>query len=88
MPASSPPPPHDLTPAGAAQAFLRLASGPEAAAAPVRAVQFGAERFADHGRSLAAAQRVDEARRQPRPFSPRLRSNLKVWTAALDVLSE
>ena len=79
---------HDLTPAGATQAFLRVASGAEAAEPPVRAVQFGAERFAEHGRSLAAAQRVDEAKRQPRPFSPRLRSNLAVWGAALDVLSE
>ena len=85
---SKSPKPHDLTPPGAAQAFLRVASGPGAAAAPVRAVQFGAERFAEHGRSLAAAQRVDEAKRQPRPFSPRLRSNLQVWGAALDVLSE
>ncbi|MCE4537064.1 carbohydrate-binding protein [Pelomonas sp. P7] len=87
-PPAAPAPPHDLTPPGAAQAFLRVAAGPGAAATPVRAVQFGAERFAEHGRSLAAAQRVDEARRQPRPFSPRLRSNLKVWGAALDVLSE
>ncbi|MFT7774788.1 GH36-type glycosyl hydrolase domain-containing protein [Roseateles sp.] len=77
----------ELTPAGAAQAFVRLASGPEAAAAPVRAVQFGADRFAEHGRSLATAQRVDDPRSQPRPFSPRLRSNLQVWAAALDVLS-
>ena len=78
----------DLTPTGPAQAFLRLTSGVEAAALPVRAVQFGAERFAEHGRSLAAAQRVDGPRRQPRPFSPRLRSNLQVWAVALDVLSE
>lgn len=87
---SAPPqhPPHDLTPTGAAQAFLRLAGGAEAAAAPVRAVQFGADRFAEHGRSLAAAQRVDDPRQQPRPFSPRLRSNLQVWAAALSVLSE
>lgn len=88
MTASPPAPPADLTPPGASQAFLRLTAGPEAAAAPVRAVQFGAERFAEHGRSLAAAQRVDAARSQPRPFSPRLRSNLKVWSAALAVLSE
>jgi len=88
MSSSSQHPPHDLTPGGAAQAFVRLTSGPEAAAAPVRAVQFGAERFAEHGRSLAAAQRVDDPRSQPRPFSPRLRSNLKVWAAALAVLSE
>ncbi|KQW51969.1 hypothetical protein ASD88_05035 [Pelomonas sp. Root662] len=54
----------------------------------MRAVQFGAERFAEHGRSLAAAQRVDDLRSQPRPFSPRLRSNLRAWGAALDVLSE
>ena len=67
---------------------MRLCHGPQAAAAPVRAVQFGAERFAEHGRSLAAAQRVDDPRRQPRPFSPRLRSNLQVWAAALAVLSE
>jgi cyclic beta-1,2-glucan synthetase len=87
---SAPPrhPPHDLTPTGAPQSFVKLASGAEAAAAPVRAVQFGAERFAEHGRSLAAAQRVDDPRSQPRPFSPRLRSNLKVWAAALSVLSE
>jgi cyclic beta-1,2-glucan synthetase len=87
---SAPPqhPPHDLTPTGPAQAFLRLTSGAEAAAPPVRAVQFGAERFAEHGRSLAAAQRVDEPSREPRPFSPRLRSNLQVWAAALAVLSE
>ncbi|WP_422016956.1 GH36-type glycosyl hydrolase domain-containing protein [Roseateles sp.] len=81
-------PPHDLTPTGATQAFLKLATGAEAAEPPVRAVQFGAERFADHGRSLASAQRVDDVQRQPRPFSPRLRSNLQVWNAALDVLSE
>ncbi|MBL8278639.1 MAG: carbohydrate-binding protein [Pelomonas sp.] len=78
----------DLTPPGASQAFIRMTAGAEAAAAPVRAVQFGAERFAEHGRSLAAAQRVDDLRSQPRPFSPRLRSNLKVWAAALAVLSE
>ncbi|MBW8843904.1 MAG: hypothetical protein JF607_02865 [Burkholderiales bacterium] len=88
MPAKPRPSPQDLTPPGATQAFLRVAAGTEAAAAPVRAVQFGAERFAEHGRSLAAAQRVDEENRQPRPFSPRLRSNLKVWAAALAVLSE
>ena len=87
---SAPPqhPPQDLTLTGPAQAFLRLAGGAEAAAAPVRAVQFGAERFAEHGRSLAAAQRIDDPSRQPRPFSPRLRSNLEVWAAALAVLSE
>lgn len=88
MTASTRAQPHELTPPGAAQAFLRMTAGAEAAAAPVRAVQFGAERFAEHGRSLAAAQRVDESRSQPRPFSPRLRSNLKVWAAALAVLSE
>ncbi|MBI3346456.1 MAG: carbohydrate-binding protein [Burkholderiales bacterium] len=82
------PPPSDLTPSAAATAFLRVAARPEAAAAPVRAVQFGAERFAEHGRSLAAAQRLDDAKRKPRPFSPRLKSNLQVWSAALAVLSE
>ncbi|HEY9105461.1 MAG TPA: hypothetical protein VIN58_02195, partial [Roseateles sp.] len=81
-------PPHDLTPGGAAAGFLRVAAGPEAAAPAVRAVQFGAERFAEHGRSLAAAQRVDEEGSKPRPFFPRLKSNLQVWSAALDVLSE
>lgn len=86
-PPAAPPPP-DLTPTGAASAFLRVAMGPEAAAAPVRAVQFGAERFAEHGRSLAAAQRVDDESRKPRPFFPRLKSNLKVWSSALAVLSE
>ena len=80
--------PHDLTPAGAATAFLRVAAGPEAAALAVRAVQFGAERFAEHGRSLASAQRVDDDRSKPRPFFPRLKSNLQVWDAALEVLSE
>jgi cyclic beta-1,2-glucan synthetase len=82
------PPPQDLTPTGASTAFLRVAAGAEAAAPVVRAVQFGAERFADHGRSLAAAQRVDDARQKPRPFFPRLKSNLEVWDAALEVLSE
>ena len=88
-PASPASAPGDLTPSAAATAFLRVvAAGPEAAAAPVRAVQFGAERFAEHGRSLAAAQRLDDAKRKPRPFSPRLKSNLQVWGAALAVLSE
>ena len=81
-------PPQDLTPTGATSAFLRLAAGPEAAAPAVRAVQFGAERFAEHGRSLAAAQRVDDDSRKPRPFFPRLKGNLRVWSAALEVLSE
>lgn len=88
MAASHPTPLTDLTPPGPSQAFIRVSAGAEAAAAPVRAVQFGAERFAEHGRSLAAAQRVDDLGAQPRPFSPRLRSNLKVWAAALAVLSE
>ncbi|RZL35499.1 MAG: carbohydrate-binding protein, partial [Rubrivivax sp.] len=87
-PAPPSPPPHDLTPGGAATGFLRVASGPEAAAPAVRAVQFGAERFAEHGRSLAAAQRVDDDKSKPRPFFPRLNSNLRVWSAALEVLSE
>ncbi|MFK4709104.1 cyclic beta-1,2-glucan synthetase [Roseateles asaccharophilus] len=87
-PAPPAPPPQDLTPAGATTAFLRVAAGPEAAAPAVRAVQFGAERFAEHGRSLAAAQRVESDGHKPRPFSPRLRSNLQVWSAALEVLSE
>lgn len=87
-PRTSSPAPHDLTPAGATTDFLQVASGPGAAAPVVRAVQFGAERFAEHGRSLAAAQRVDDERRQPRPFFPRLKSNLQVWSAALAVLSE
>ena len=87
-PAPPAPLPQDLTPGGAAVGFLRVASGPEAAAPAVRAVQFGAERFAEHGRSLAAAQRVDDDRSKPRPFFPRLKSNLQVWSAALEVLSE
>jgi len=87
-PAPPAPPPHDLTPGGAATGFLRVAAGAEAAAPAVRAVQFGAERFAEHGRSLAAAQRVDDEGSKPRPFFPRLKSNLQVWSAALDVLSE
>ena len=82
------PPPRDLTPSAAATAFLRVACGAGAAAPTVRAVQFGAERFAEHGRSLATAQRLDDERRKPRPFSPRLKSNLQVWSAALEVLSE
>ncbi|MDR7295511.1 cyclic beta-1,2-glucan synthetase [Pelomonas aquatica] len=87
-PAPPAPPPQDLTPTGATSAFLRVAAGPEAAAPAVRAVQFGAERFAEHGRSLAAAQRVDDDSRKPRPFFPRLKGNLLVWSAALEVLSE
>lgn len=87
-PAAPAPPPQDLTPTGATAAFLRVAAGPEAAAPPVRAVQFGAERFAEHGRSLAAAQRVDDDSRKPRPFFPRLKGNLLVWSTALEVLSE
>lgn len=78
----------DLTPSGAAAAFLKVAAGPGAAAPAVRAVQFGADRFAEHGRSLAGAQRVDDDKRKPRPFFPRLKSNLQVWSAALEVLSE
>ncbi|RZJ08479.1 MAG: carbohydrate-binding protein, partial [Rubrivivax sp.] len=87
---TSPPAPlsHDLTPAGAASGFLRVAAGPGAAAPAVRAVQFGAERFAEHGRSLAAAQRVEDDSRKPQPFFPRLKGNLLVWDAALEVLSE
>jgi cyclic beta-1,2-glucan synthetase len=84
----APSPPADLTPAGAVTAFLRAVAGPEAAAPAVRAVQFGAERFAEHGRSLAAAQRVEDDSHKPRPFFPRLRSNLQAWSAALEVLAE
>ncbi|MCE4554733.1 GH36-type glycosyl hydrolase domain-containing protein [Roseateles cellulosilyticus] len=87
-PASSATPLHDLTPGGAATGFLKVVAGPDAAAPAVRAVQFGAERFAEHGRSLAAAQRVEDDSRKPRPFFPRLRSNLQVWGASLDVLAE
>ncbi|MFG6458312.1 GH36-type glycosyl hydrolase domain-containing protein [Roseateles sp. BYS96W] len=84
----TPPAPQDLTPSGASTVFLRVAAGAEAAAPPVRAVQFGAERFAEHGRSLAEAQRIEDERHKPRPFFPRLKSNLQVWDAALQVLSE
>ncbi|OYU25938.1 MAG: carbohydrate-binding protein, partial [Burkholderiales bacterium PBB2] len=46
--------------------------------APIRAEIFGQQRFAQHGRSLAATHRVRAAREQRRgqTFVPRLRSNI------------
>jgi hypothetical protein len=50
---------------------------------PIRAVQFGAARFAEHGRSLAREQAVaGPLDRRGRSFFPRLQENLRVLREA------
>ena len=76
-----------MTPTAAlrVERFLSLTST-GGAEAPVRALLFGAERFSEHGRSLAAAQGIARESRRAGPFFPRLDQNLKVWRAAIEVL--
>ena len=53
---------------------------------PVRAVIFGAARFAEHGRSLALAQEVTAAGETSASFFPRLRQNLEMLADARKLL--
>ncbi|MBI5907470.1 MAG: hypothetical protein HY853_02635, partial [Burkholderiales bacterium] len=56
---------------------------------PIRAELFGAQRFEQHGRSLASAQAVlpvDSARRVP-PFFPRVQENIAALRHAYDYIA-
>src|SRR6185503_15718737 len=49
---------------------------------PNRSEIFGPERFAQHGRSLAATHRADPSRSRRNAFFPRLRENVRVLREA------
>ena len=63
-----------------------LLNDPELIEAPIRAVLFGAARFADHGVSLAQAQIVAGPGWSRSPFFPRLRQNIDMLRDARQLL--
>ncbi len=68
----------------------RLLAGPrEPGEGPIRAELFGAQRFEDHGRSLARAQAIEKpnASKKHRPFFPRVDQNLASLRSAFDYIS-
>ena len=65
---------------GAVREMLAIGLGPSQPV--VRSELFGAERFARHGRSLAATHRADQAGARASAFFPRLRSNIQVLRLA------
>jgi cyclic beta-1,2-glucan synthetase len=68
---------------GASRALLEILD-PSAGAAqpPIRSELFGAERFAQHGRSLARTHRAERAVLGARSFIPRVRGNIRMLAQA------
>ena len=68
---------------GASEALLEILDPSAGAAqAPIRSELFGAERFAQHGRSLAQTHRAERAVLGARSFIPRVRDNIRMLAQA------
>jgi cyclic beta-1,2-glucan synthetase len=81
----------DLAALGLSQLESRLLAGGsdvELIESPIRAVLFGAARFADHGESLAQAQRGADPSRSRSAFFPRLRDNIDMLRDARRLLEQ
>jgi cyclic beta-1,2-glucan synthetase len=81
----------ELAALGLSQLESRLllgGAGVEPIESPIRAVLFGAARFADHGHSLAQAQQVGEPQRTRSTFFPRLRDNIAMLRDARRLLEQ